>query len=267
MMMEFLPNTQPKRRPPEPLVDPVNKLMLFWMHRCGSTTGQLWFFETVGWGDRIKGKGASGLTPEWLEQHADVYKDLTPYYNDPSFLKVVVVRNPLSRTVSAFSVVTDTKSGAQWRAVARSLKEPDAENRLTFPEFLDFLESHDLAAANYHWRIQTASHWHELALPNVHVARLESLQADLGRISEMLGKPPIAMKKSSATTKVEADLSKIDVNGLRRPDFDRIFGKDRRGIIQFPDYRHFINASTAARIAKLYAQDFQVLGYPISNRA
>jgi hypothetical protein len=264
MPIEIIPNTQPKRRPPEPLVDPVNKLMLFWMHRCGSTTGQLWFYETVGWGDRIKGKGASGLTPEWMDLHKDVYANLRPYYDDPSYLKVAVVRDPFSRTVSAFSVVTDSKSGAQWRAVARSVKEPDAENRLTFPEFLDFLESHDLSAANYHWRVQTASDWYELNLPNVHIARLESLDSDLAKISAMLGKPPIVMKRSSATTKIKADISQIDVHSLRRMDFDRIFGKDRRGVIQFPDYHHFIDAKSAARIARLYARDFEILKYPLS---
>ena len=56
--MEFLPNTQPRRGAPKPLVDPVSKTILFWMHRCGSTTGQPWFFQNCGWEKRMKGKGA-----------------------------------------------------------------------------------------------------------------------------------------------------------------------------------------------------------------
>jgi hypothetical protein len=199
MTVEFIADGQPRRRPPEPLVDPVNKIILFWMHRCGSTAGQLWFFQAAGWAERMKGKGASELAPEWRDKHQEVYRDLMPYYRDPSFLKIAVIRNPLSRAVSAFSVVTDTKSGAQWRAVSRSISYPDADTRLTFNEFLDFLEAVDLTAANYHWRMQTASDWFDLDLPDIEFVRLESLQADLNGMCEKLGKPAINMKVSSAS--------------------------------------------------------------------
>ncbi len=261
MGIEFIANGQPVRRAPEPLVDPVNKIILFWMHRCGSTTGQLWFFEAAGWKERMKGKGASQLAPEWYEEHAGIYTDLAPFYRDPSFLKIAVVRHPLSRAVSAYSVVTDTKSGSQWRAVSRSIKDPDADTRITFNEFVTFLESVDLATANYHWRLQTASDWYDLKLPGVEFVRVELIQADLDRMCAKLGKRPIVMKKSSATTKVESDLRNVDLANLRRTDYDRIFGKDKRGIIQFPDYRHFMTPDVTARLAKLYARDLEVLDY------
>ncbi|MEI9932829.1 MAG: sulfotransferase family 2 domain-containing protein [Rhizomicrobium sp.] len=148
--VRFLPGKQPKRGAPKPLLDPVNKIILFWMHRCGSTTGQLWFFNIAGWEKRMRGKGASQLSPEWYEEHASAYEHLQEYYRDPAFTKIAVVRDPLERAVSAYTVVTDTKSGSQWRAASRSIAEPDNERRLTFKEFLDFLETEDLTAANYH---------------------------------------------------------------------------------------------------------------------
>jgi hypothetical protein len=261
MTVEFIPNAQPKRRNPEPLVDPRHKTMLFWMHRCGSTTAQLWFFEMAGWKDRMAGKGASALSPLWYEEHADVYRDLAPCYEDQTFLKIAAVRNPYSRVVSTYSVVTDSKSGAQWRGVSRSVKNPNPETRLTFNEFLDFLEQTDVCKANYHWRMQTASDWYEQKLPGVMLAKLESLQADLDRLAVRLGKTPISMKRSSATTKTERDTSKLDVTNMNRAELARVFGRDRRGVIQFPDYRHFLNAETQARIARIYARDFEVLGY------
>ncbi|MGA9794665.1 MAG: sulfotransferase family 2 domain-containing protein [Rhizomicrobium sp.] len=264
MAVQFIANAQPRRRNPAPLVDPVSKTMLFWMHRCGSTTAQLWFFEIAGWKSRMAGKGASHLSPLWYEEHADLYRDLASCYDDPSFLKIAAVRNPLSRTVSAYSVVTDTVSGAQWRAVSRSIRDPDPEKRLTFNEFLDFLEQNDVRKANYHWRMQTASDWFERKLPGVMLVKLESLQQDLDRLAVRLGKRPIAMKRSSATTKTSRDIGNIDITNLNRADFARLFGRDRRGVIQFPDYRHFLNAETTARIAKIYARDFEVLGYPIA---
>ena len=262
MAIEFLAKARWSLKSPEPLVDPRGRMMLFWMHRCGSTTAQLWFFEMAGWRkSRTPGKPASVLTPMWYAEHAEIYRDLKPFYDNPAFLKVAAVRNPLSRAVSAFSVVTDTISGAQWNAVSRAIRNPDPEKRLTFNEFLDYLERIDLAKANYHWRMQTASDWYEKKLPGVSLVRLESMQADLDRLAARLGRPPLAMQRSSATSKTERDLRDIDVTNLHRDDFARIFGRDRRGVIQFPDYRHFLNPETTARIAKLYARDFEVLGY------
>jgi len=261
MTIEFLPESQSKRRAPAPLVDTKKKLILFWMHRCGSTASQLWFFRAVGMGWRMKCKGASVLAKEWYAKHAEQYRNLTPFYADPSFLKVAVVRNPFSRAVSAFSVVTDTISGSQWQAVSRSIRDPDPERRLTFLEFLDFLEQTDLATANYHWRLQTAQDWYDRALSGVQFVRLESLQADLDAISKRLGVSAEPIRRASATTKVEKDLSGVDVKTLTRADMARLFGRDRRGVIQFPAYDHFLDAAVRERLKRLYARDFEVLGY------
>jgi Sulfotransferase family len=259
--MEFLPNTQPKRGAPKPLVDPVNKAILFWMHRCGSTTGQLWFFQTCGWDKRMKGKGASELSPLWYEEHAKAYEDLPALYRDPAYLKIAVVRNPLSRAVSAYTVVTDTKSGSQWRAVQRSMAASDDARRLTFHEFLDFLEQTDLSTANYHWRLQSASDWHDCALADVQFARVETLQKDLDALARRLGKKPASMRMNSAQTKVEGRQDSRDVTRMTRADFHEAYGVDKRGVIRFPDYTRFLDAQTIARIAKLYARDFETLGY------
>ena len=259
--IQFLSGKQPKRSAPKPLLDPVNRIILFWMHRCGSTTGQLWFFHVAGWEKRMKGKGASQLAPEWYEEHAQAYENLHEYYRDPSFLKVAVVRNPLERAVSAYTVVTDTKSGSQWRAASRSIAEPDDKRRLSFNEFLDFLETEDLATANYHWRLQTAQDCFDLNLPDVQLARVESLQEDLDHLCRRMGKKPVAMRMNSAQTKVGDAPRDIDVTSLVRSDFLKLFGVDKRGVIRFPHYTRFLNDRTIPRLARLYARDFEVLGY------
>lgn len=209
----------------------------------------------------MKGKGASELAKSWYAEHEEQYRDLRPFYADPSFLKIAVVRNPFSRAVSAFSVVTDTISGSQWRAVSRSIRDPDPERRLTFCEFLEFLEQTDLATANYHWRLQTAQDWYDLGISDVQFVKLESLQSDLDRISQRLGIAAEPMRRASATTKVERDLSGIDVKTLTRAGMARIFGRDHRGVIRFPDYAHFLDDDARIRLKKLYARDFDVLGY------
>ncbi len=261
MSVRFLANKQPERGAPKPLLDPVNRIILFWMHRCGSTTGQLWFFNVAGWEKRMKGKGASQLAPEWYEEHKTAYEHLQDYYRDPAFTKIAVVRDPLERAVSAYTVVTDTKSGSQWRAAQRSIAEPDDERRLTFNEFLDFLETEDLAATNYHWRLQTAQDCFDLALPDVHLAKVETLQEDLDRLARRMGKKPVAMRMNSAQTKVDDTPRGLDVTSLTRADFLKAFGVDKRGVIRFPHYTRFLTEQTVPRLARLYARDFEVLGY------
>jgi hypothetical protein len=258
--IEFIPSAQPKRRAPSPLVSVEKKLILFWMHRCGSTASQLWFFRAA-LGRRMKGKGASELAKTWYAEHEELYRDLRAFYADPSFLKIAVIRNPFSRAVSAFSVVTDTISGSQWRAVSRSIRNPDPDRRLTFLEFVEFLEQTDLATANYHWRLQTAQDWYDLGLADIQFVRLESLQADLDRMSGRLGMAAETIRRASATSRVETDLSGIDVKALTRAEMARIFGRDHRGVIRFPDYSHFLDDSVRARLKKLYARDFAVLDY------
>jgi len=259
--IEFLRGKQPKRGAPQPLVDPVNKIILFWMHRCGSTTGQLWFFHMAGWEKRMKGKGASELTPVWHEEHADAYAHLQDYYRDPTFTKIAVVRDPLERAVSAYTVVTDTKSGSQWRAASRSIANPDDARRLSFNEFLDFLEIEDLANANYHWRLQSAQDCFDLKLPDVHLAKVETLQQDLDKLAKRIGKKPVAMRMNSAQTKVDDRLKDVDITSLVRSDFLKLFGVDSRGVIRFPHYTRFLTDKTIPRLVKLYARDFEMLGY------
>jgi len=261
MNIDFVPDRQPKRPPPRPLVDPRNRLILFWMHRCGSTTGHLWFFEIAGWKDRMRGSRASDLARMWYAEHPEVYRNLHEYYRDPSFIKVAIVRHPLFRAVSSFTVVTDTKSGAQWRAVAKSLHSPDDERRITFLEFLDFLEAIDLAGANYHWRLQTAQDWYDIPIQDIQIVRLESIQEGLEQICRQLGKRPPGLRTNSAQSVSRTRIPPAELVNFTRADFARAFGHDLRGVIRFPEYSNFLTPDTIARLVRLYQRDFARLQY------
>src|ERR1051326_3251812 len=256
MSMRFLPGRQSPQPPPRPLVDPQSKLILFWMHRCGSTTGQRWFFELAGWKDRMAGKGAGELSSLWHAEHREAYQNLPQFYRDSSFLKVATSRHPLFRAVSSFTVVTDSKSGAQWKTVSKSIAAPDEERRLTFLEYLDFLEMENLANANYHWRFQTAQDWYDLAIPDIRFVRLESIRAGLNNISRLIGKRPLPLRINSAQSTCRTKTPAAEVVNFTRADFARQFGHDKRGVIRFPEYSKFLTPETVERLARLYARDF-----------
>ncbi|HEY4114603.1 MAG TPA: sulfotransferase family 2 domain-containing protein [Rhizomicrobium sp.] len=261
MAVTLIPHRQPASPNPRSMLDVRNKLILFWMHRCGSTTAQLWFFELAGWKERMAGRGAGELSRMWFAEHEHDYGGLQECYRDPSYLKIAVVRHPLPRAISAFTVMTDSKTGLQWRVVARSVAAPDAERRLTFLEFLDFLEQTDLATANYHWRLQTAQDWCDLSLPDIQFVRLESIRAGLNDVCRKLGRKRIPVWLNSAQTKIRSKFSGEEIVNFTRADFAREFGTDRRGVIRFPDYGSFLTPHAAERLARLYARDFTALGY------
>jgi hypothetical protein len=261
MTVAFRTDRQPPLPPPRPLVDTHNKLILFWMHRCGSTTAQRWFFEIAGWKERMSGRGAGELSAMWHAEHAEAYENLQQLYRDRSFLKVAVVRHPLIRAVSAFTVVTDTKSGAQWKAVTSSLETPDPERRLSFLEFLDFLERENLEAANYHWRLQTAQDWQELPPADVQMVRLEAIQAGLDNVCRLLGKKHVPLRINSAQSTCRTEIPSAEIVNFTRKDFAGAFGFDKRGIVRFPEYSKFLSPETIQRLATLYDRDFAQLGY------
>jgi hypothetical protein len=252
---------QPVYPPPEPLIDPDRKVLLFWTHRCASTTAQDWFLRLSGWRERHKELSVSKIVPLWKEENREAYDNLDRAFQDESYLKIAVVRNPLSRIVSSFSVVIDTATGTQWKAIARSLDKPDDDRRINLLEFLDVLEQIDLKTANYHWRLQSAQYWHERNLANVEIARVESLASDFARIDQKLG-ANIKLKTYSATGRTAFDGNPEDLLTMTRPDFERVFGRDKRGRIQFPDYKLFLAPIVRERVISIYRDDFRALGYP-----
>lgn len=217
------------------------------------------FFRAIGNRERARGYGVGELAGLWYEAYKDIYADLNACYRDPSFLKIAVVRHPLPRAVSAFGSVLGSKSGLQWRAVARSIEHPSEERRLSFLEFLEFLENIDLATANYHWRLQTAQDWRDL--PDVQLVRLEHLRPELDAICRKLGRKPVPVWTHSVQPKVSASMPAEELLHFTRPDFERVFGRDRRSSIRFPPYANFLTPAVMARLAKLYAPDFALLGY------
>ena len=276
-MVSFIPGAQLQYPPPKPLIDPKNKLILFWTHRCGSTSAQRWFFDLAGWKDRMprlasrllfrvlgnpqraRGHGVGELAQLWYAAHNDIYTDLNTIYRDPSYLKIAVVRDPLLRAVSAFSTVLGSKSGLQWQAVARSLSAPDDERRISFLEFVDFLETIDLATANYHWRLQTAQDWPKF--DDVQLVRVEMLEQALDKMCLLLGRKPVRVWTHSAQTKLNVAVSSDEILNYTRADFVRAFGFDRRGLIRLPRYASFLTEAVAMRLRRLYASDFAKLGY------
>jgi hypothetical protein len=244
-----------------PLIDPGERFLLFWLPRCGSTTLAAWFFNAIGEGERLRGASAHSVRAEWQKAHAPDTATLERLYVDPSVDRYVLGRDPLDRAVSSYYLLLAAPPSAQWRKILEAHPELDPERRLSFRGFIDFLETTDLIGGDLHWRLQTASDWAVRDLEMTDILRVESLEADLNKISARYGLAGV-IKRASVTPRAEVEAAPANLADLDRLALKEALPSDERGRIQLPDYQIFLSdPNLVARIRRIYAPDFERLGY------
>lgn len=141
------------------------------------------------------------------------------------------VRDPLRRFESAYR--DKVTVAGRWRDEVRETLgrsgEPDGE--VTFEEFLTAVEQQDpVTQMDPHWRPQHVNLMHPV-LQYDHIGHLETIDADLARIRELLGLPDVPLAARNVNPRSGGSV----YDG--RPDLVR-------------------------RVQALYATDFELYGYP-----
>ena len=151
----------------------------------------------------------------------------------PDFLRFSIVRNPYTRLVSAWRnkvVLCEPGYEHVYRRQMGDMPSLHSKKILPFEQFLRFIESEpDLRSCNGHWRRQVDLLLYP-AIPYTHVGKLEQLPITVALIGKHLGAAkPIRVGRGNSTG-----------GGGRDP----------------------IDATVAARIYALYAEDFEAFDYP-----
>lgn len=248
-----------------PMVDRERGLVFFWTPRCGSTTFLIWFFHLIGWGKRLASASAHQLRAEWYSEHESLLGDESLVYRDPGLRRFVIARDPYSRAVSSHYLILTSQPAKQWRSVELALPAADEERRLSWYEWLDFLEQEDLETCNVHWRLQSAKRWWELRA-EVELLRTETLDGQLTALGEDLGVPDLPLRRASSTPRYEGSLDGVDVRTLARPALAKLMGREARpgkadGKLRFPSSSAFLDSESTARLTRLYARDLEALEY------
>ena len=150
----------------------------------------------------------------------------------PDFLRLVVVRNPYSRLVSAWRgkvLVCEPGFEGIYRNLRGELPEIASKSLISFEEFVGYLERHeDLDSCNPHWRRQTA-HVFWPAMNFNFVGKTEKLDEALRRLERQVGADhPIEIPLTNASASTKDPL---------------------------------LTPALARRISILYRQDFEAFGY------
>jgi hypothetical protein len=241
-------------------VDVEHKLVFFWTPRCASNTLLAWFFHSIGWGERLRTSAIHDLRREWLKQGAELLYDEDLVYREPSFRRIVVSRDPYLRAVSSYYGVLVSPTDSLWSSVQGRRPDADELRRLTFAEFLDFLEEEDLQTCNLHWRLQSANRWWRMHA-KVEIFRVETLEEQLTALGREFGMEVPILKEASAP-RFAGDLTGVDIPHLTKPEIERLVGWDEeRGMLKFPEPHTFLVPECTDRLTRIYAQDIEALGY------
>ncbi len=257
-LRHFLPPTYRElRRSHIAFVESAN-LAVMWSYKAACTTVIKWVFQQ------------NGLLPEamaynsWVHkyrlrqyQKSDRYLSRLKRLSSGAFDVVKVVRDPLDRAVSSY--IHAYRHGYDDEAIGKVVQRPlSRRHRFSFREFVTYLEQSDLHCSNPHHRVQVAPIERHVLFgtrPSKIIKIEQGLNAALAELERSLGLPatdfanPVFESEHhtvrTAPAGLVADLVHIPKDAV-------------------PPAAMFYDRDLAAKVARLYAEDFRHYGYPIS---
>jgi hypothetical protein len=280
-----------KPRPSDPnvftcLVNHRLKLVYAYVPKAACSTVKMWLVQEAGFAPDLvaawsrqpapqyHANGKVKLVPnmhEYLDRHYSLRhaspREVAAVLADPSYFRFTVVRNPLSRLVSAYlDKIVHAKRPA-WGLIARGQKaigaKPhtqslldclrprpalDCQRGLTFREFVAQLGRENAAKLDPHFAPQSQL---LRGIPLAHVARAENLEADFRDVQERLG--CCAPLTNQNTREYAAEALAEGLANLPAESF--------RELGAAPSWPHFYDAELLAKVAQIYQADFARFGY------
>jgi hypothetical protein len=230
-------------------------LAVMWSYKAACTTVIKWVFQQ------------NGLLPEamaynsWVHkyrlrqyQKSERYLSRLKRFSSGAFDVVKVVRDPLDRAVSSY--IHAYRHGYDDEAIAKIVQRPlSRRQRFSFREFVTYLEQSDLLYCDPHHRMQVAPierHVLFRTRPSKIIKIEQGLNAALSELERGLGLPATDFANAvfesdhhtvrTAETGLAADLVHIPRDAV-------------------PPAAMFYDRELAAKVARLYAEDFSHYGY------
>ena len=226
------------------LVDKKNKVLYCVIPKTGCSTWKTLFVNLSGNAWRVKpgkvirvhGSNINRYGLKYLNQYST--EERAEIFNDKSYLRFIVVRNPFDRLVSAF---TDKIKGGIFSVpyMKKYLKTSNEKRRVNFTEFTTYLsQQYKPAKVDIHWQ-----KYEDLCQPcSVHydfILKLETVDVDLPQFLD----------------KIKANRSLIENLTVRNTKRNKTF--TGRILEDFAD----VPKSVASKLYNVYKADFEYFGY------
>jgi Sulfotransferase family len=240
------------RHDPRPLLLGPAKLGIIWSAKSACTTVLLWYLWHR---DQLQTALVYNSWPHQFRNRVlyadDAYRAWAGQVEAHDWTWVRVMRDPYKRAVSSYRHAL--VNGYEDNKMARRLKRP-LEQGYSFEEFLDYLLRIDVTTCNLHHRQQFHPLEQRVTPRRIVNVDKEDLMRALAEIDAGLETPE---ETREALHKAIAEIGSS--HHARRSTVDRdvsaapLTRQDASG--EWPAYSCFLNASTRAKIAKIYAVD------------
>jgi hypothetical protein len=234
-------------------------MIVLFSPKSACTNVVIWFFHQLGHAaaaqdyDRWPHKYRGNVYYKSALYRRAFQHDLSRYF------VLRVIRDPFERAVSSFRHVH--RNGSADHLIAQALGRRDiATSGLSFSEFLDFLETCDLAKCDGHYRLQRHPVEDRLPIRYLINASAEDLFARLNEVEADLGIAITDFNKLEWLNNVDRTHSHVaapfDAANTYTHRFDRATARSG----SWPSYDAFLTTEARERIARLYAVDIRAYG-------
>ncbi len=237
---------------PRPLYTPENRLALFFSAKAGCTFGIKWFLFQAG---QLK---AANFYSNWIHRYrTEVFYEAAAYKNNVKNLleqetrAVKITRNPYSRAVSSF--LHAVRTGYDDEGLERFLRRKLKDDKLSFREFVNYLEKINVERCNIHHRLQQH--------------RAEQVGAVVPRIVQLEGSADALPALEQEWSLRKSNLAQLRRSGhhTERAPVGSFMGdfvfSSATAEKSLPVLHEFYDDDLQQRVAKIYAKDFQAYGY------
>jgi hypothetical protein len=240
------------RREPRPLLLGPAKLGVIWSAKSACTTVLLWYLWHR---NLLQTAQAYDSWPHEFRNRMlysdEAYRTWASGMNVESWTWLRVIRDPYDRAVSSYRHAL--VNGYESRKMSRRLKRPP-EDGYSFEEFLDYLLRIDITTCNLHHK-QQFHPLEELIAPSrvINVDKVDLMQS-LAEIDAGLEPPQEPVEALRAAVAKLNSWHKARPSSVDR-DVSAVVLTQSDAMGPWPAYSRFLNESTRAKIAKVYAVD------------
>lgn len=241
-----------------PLVDKINKFIVFWTPRVACTSLKTWFFKQIGLEKKVE--AFSGTVHNFMKM---VYEkkgknERIDQKVLDNYLKVAVVRNPYKRALSSYMHQVDKP---HFIKRYNSIMGTHLKNgkTVTFRQFAAYLHKIDTHHVHCHYLPQTLNNFWEGQKALDLVLRMENLSDDIHYLENLSQLPNISIPhlhdSKKAVYKPGENFADLDLFELQKKF------TDAEGDFVIPHILNFYDDEIKKHVGSYYRRDLNVLGY------
>jgi len=241
---------------PKPLIDPKGRFVVYWSPKSACTTTLIWFLHVSGFGEEARAHSS------WPHRYRlEVYNRTEAFHRAlaagfTGMRRIRVIRDPYDRAVSSFRHAVGT--GYDDGGIAAFLQRDLApEAKFSFREFLDYLESENIASTNTHHRQQMQPIERRYPATDVINITRQDLFTELNRLEREMGMTPTDFSTLDWLHRTEAPRKPM-VAASNEPAYEQKMSVDAaRGRAFWPSTAALLTEEARARLSKIYRVDLK----------